>query len=116
METRPVWLEIFILRWSTSLWLWVLVALGGPSRPLPGLLCFPQFFPLFWSHTCCSFPEAASLHREGRDPAPGWGPLGAGSAQEAEGDLPACAKHACRGATVFIFNSQNPSLGSPHRP
>lgn len=89
METRPVWPEIFYPKVE-----WLPAGSGGPSHPLPGLLCFPQFFPLFWSHTCCSFPEAASLPSEGKDQAPGWGPLGGRSDQEAGGELPACAKHA----------------------
>lgn len=38
--------------------------------------------------------RGCSLPREGRDQAPGWGPLGGRSAQEAGGELPACAKHA----------------------
>ena len=44
-EKTRLWLEIFIMRWSHLHR--VLAALGGCSHPIPGLLCFALFFPLF---------------------------------------------------------------------
>lgn len=108
-------LEFFILRRSGSQRVWVPVWVL-PSAPWP--LCFPVFIPLFWNQTRSPFqrlPPSLTAPTQGRNQAPAQGPQ-RGCLDQGAGGGGATWCHACGGSPTFVFNSQNPSLGSPTGP